>query len=136
MAKIQNKDYQAAVGRRKEAVARVRLYIGQGESLVNGQPAEKYFPGSLAKILLAKPLSVIDGGDKYWFTAKVVGSGKNSQLEAVVHGIARALSLQDVENFRPKLKKAGLLKRDPRIRERRKVGTGGKARRQKQSPKR
>jgi len=73
---------------------------------------------------------------KYYVTVKVVGGGKNGQLDAVVHGIARAFDKADREKFRPPLKRAGLLTRDARVRERRKVGTGGKARRKKQSPKR
>lgn len=73
---------------------------------------------------------------KYSLTIKVEGGGKSGQLEAVVHGISRALQLLDKEKFRPILKKKGFLTRDARVRERRKVGTGGKARRKKQSPKR
>ena len=73
---------------------------------------------------------------KYYVTVKVVGGGKKGQLGATVHGIARALAKLDADTLRAPLKKAGLLTRDSRVRERRKVGTGGKARRKKQSPKR
>ena len=134
MAKKQN--YFYAAGRRKLASARIRLFKGKGENLVNDLPAEKYFPGSVNKIVLDKPFVLTETLGKYYSTARVVGSGKNGQLKAVVHGVARALSLADREKFRSQLKKAGLLTRDPRKRERRMVGTGGKARRAKQSPKR
>jgi len=125
-----------AVGRRKSASARVRLFKGKGENLVNDLAAEKYFPGSVNKILLDRPFILTETLGRYYFTVKVIGSGKNGQLKALIHGVARALSLADREKFRSPLKKAGLLTRDPRERERRMVGTGGKARRQKQSPKR
>ncbi|MBI4057723.1 30S ribosomal protein S9 [Candidatus Microgenomates bacterium] len=131
-----NKEFISTVGRRKGSVARVRLYPGKGAHVVNGKPVEEYFPGEVAKVLFAKPLQVAGAEGKYWVSAKVEGGGKNGQLDAVVHGIARALSLADPEKFRTPLKKQKLLTRDPRIRERRKVGTGGKARRKKQSPKR
>jgi len=127
------KDYTYAVGRRKSASARVRLYLGKGESTVNGIPVEKYFPGNISKSLFLKPLKVAEATDRYYVSVKVVGGGKNGQLEAVIHGIARALSKAGEEKYKLPLKKAGLLTRDSRIRER---DTGGKARRKKQSPKR
>ena len=73
---------------------------------------------------------------KYHLTIKVIGSGKQSQLEACIHGIARSLVKVNADKFRPALKKNGYLTRDPRKRQRRQAGKGGKARRQKQSPKR
>lgn len=129
-------DFTYAVGRRRTASARVRLFAGKGETTVNGQSIEKYFPGSIDKSTWSMPLKVVDVSDKYYFSARVIGGGKRGQLEAVVHGVARSLAKINKEEFRPLLKKAGLLTRDERIRERRKVNTGGKARRQKQSPKR
>ena len=129
------KDYIYAVGRRKTASARVRLYRGKGENVVNGQPIEKYFSRPNDNEIWMKPFKTADVRDKYYVTVKVVGGGKNSQVEAVSHGIARTLEKVD-KNFRVPLKNMGLLKRDPRERERRKVDTGGKARRKKQSPKR
>ncbi len=129
-------NYIYAVGRRKSASARVRLFKGKGENVVNGQPIDKYFPGSVNKIAWTKPFKTAEVLDKYYVTVKVVGGGKNGQLDAVVHGVARVLDKANREKFRPSLKRAGLLTRDSRIRERRKVGTGGKARRKKQSPKR
>lgn len=131
------------VGRRKEAIARVRLYLpagrqvlGKGESIVNNQPISQYFPGETARVIYFRPFEETGTRSKYYVTAKITGGGKTGQLEAFVHGVARALALTDRENFRPLLKKQGFLTRDARIRERRKVGTGGKARRKKQSPKR
>lgn len=130
------KDYIYAVGRRKNASARVRLYRTKGTSTVNGMEVENYFPGKVNGELFMHPFRVVDALDKYYVTIKVIGGGKHAQLEAVVHGIARALSLLKVDEFRAPLKKAGLLTRDSRVRERRKPGTGGRARKQKQSPKR
>ncbi len=136
MTKIKKIDYIYAVGRRKTSSSRVRLYRGKGEITINGKNAEEYFPGLINKNILLKPFKIIDGVDKYYATVKVSGGGTNSQLGAVIHGIARSLAKIDRDNFRPLLKQAGLLTRDPRTRERRKVNTGGKARRAKQSPKR
>lgn len=125
-----------AVGRRRSASARVRLFRGKGESIVNGKPIKDYFPGIVFKDKYIKPFKILDVKDKYYVTVKVVGGGVSGQLDAVVHGIARAFAKKSEEKFRKPLKKAGLLTRDARIRERRKAGTGGKARRKKQSPKR
>lgn len=141
------KGYIFAVGRRKEAVARVRLYtekeitingfiVKRGEILVNNKPAEEYFNGNVAKVIYLEPFRVTNTINKFATTIKVRGGGKEGQLEAVVHGLARALVKFDKENFRSILKKKRMLTRDARTRERRKVGTGGKARRKKQSPKR
>lgn len=130
------KTYTYAVGKRKSASARVRLFAGRSENLVNDIPAEKYFPREVEKIILKRPLELSQAAGKYYFTARVKGGGKTAQLEALVHGISRAFSKAGKEKFRSSLKKAGLLTRDSRIRQRRMVGTGGKSRRAKQSPKR
>jgi len=143
------RDYIYAVGRQKEAVARVRLYsqvkedakwgehaIKKEQILVNALPVESYFPGPIAKSQYMQPLKLTETIRKFAVTVKVAGGGRNGQLHAMIKGIARALSQIDPQTFRPKLKAAGFLTRDARIRERRKVGTGGKARRKKQSPKR
>jgi len=129
-------NYTYAVGRRKTATARVRLFSKAGDSLVNGKPVAEYFPGIVFNRRLIKPFSVTQTKDKFSFSAKVAGSGIEAQLEAVIHGLSRALSVLDKESYRSLLKKAGLLTRDSRMKESRKVGTGGKARRKKQSPKR
>ena|SRR3989339_78457 len=121
-------NYTFAVGRRKTSSARVRLFKGVGENTING----KKINGSLVD----KPFKVADCVGKFYLSAVVVGGGKVSQLQAVVHGVSRALVKLDPEKYRIPLKKEGLLMRDPRERLRRMVGTGGKARRKKQSPKR
>jgi small subunit ribosomal protein S9 len=136
MPRRKKKNWTYAVGRRRSAAARIRLFKGRGENIVNGKPIGEYFPGEINKTKWSLPFSVAEIEGKYYVTVKVVGGGKNGQLGAVVHGIARSLAKVNVEKYRPPLKKAGLLTRDSRVRERRKVGTGGKARRKKQSPKR
>jgi len=129
-------NYIPAVGRRKRAIARIRLFRKSGDILVNDMPISKYFPGEISQTLYLEPFRVCNVIDKYHATIKVNGSGKSGQLGAIIHGLSRALIKANPEKFRPILKKKGFLTRDPRKRERRKAGTGGKARRKKQSPKR
>ena len=136
MAKIKKIDYFYAVGRRKESVARVRIYRGKGENTVNGDKANKYFVGQVAEKIMAKPFGATEASDKYYFSARVLGGGKEGQLDALVLGLARALVKVSPEKNRTILRKLDLLTRDSRIRQRRMVGMGGKSRRQKQSPKR
>ena len=128
--------YIYALGRRKEASARVRLFKGKGENTVNGAPIAEYFSGVVNESFWKKPFILTETTEKYFASVKVKGGGVKGQMEAAIHGIARALEKSNPEKFRSILKKAGLLTRDSRVRERRKVGTGGKARRKKQSPKR
>jgi small subunit ribosomal protein S9 len=148
-AKSQKRDFVFAVGRRKEAVARVRLYdvvrdglmwgeypVKKGEILVNRLPISEYFPGEKMRHLYETPLRVANALRKFAFTVVVSGGGKSGQLGALIHGISRALSLYDPKTYKSPLKKKSLLTRDARMRQRRMVGTGGKARREKQSPKR
>ena len=130
-----SKQHIQAIGRRKEAVARVRLIPGKGQIVVNGIPIENYFPSEASKTKYLKPFHLTKSQDKYFASIKVAGSGKSGQLDAVIHGIARALNAAD-RDFRPFLKRAGLLTRDPRVKERRKYGLAQKARKGKQSPKR
>jgi small subunit ribosomal protein S9 len=144
------KDYVFAVGRRKESVARVRLYenvpadlafgdhpVKKGEMYVNEKPITDYFSGEVSKRLYTEPLRITNAHQKnFAFTIKVVGGGPSGQLQAAIAGIANALNKLDPEEYCALLKKKGFLTRDARIRERRTVGTGGKARRKKQSPKR
>jgi small subunit ribosomal protein S9 len=134
--KIKSTDYIYAIGRRKTATARIRLYRKPGDMLVNGVAAGKYFTGEIAQSLYMKPFEVTSTVGKFSYSAKTEGSGKMSQLGAVVHGLSRALTKLDEEGYKSLLKKAGLLTRDSRMKESRKIGTGGKARRKKQSPKR
>lgn len=130
------KNYHQAVGRRKEAVARVRLLKGQGPIIVNGLPIGQYFRGPLAQKKYQKPFEITSTLGQFTATVKILGGGPNAQLEAMVHGLARALQLSDRESFRTTLKKAGLLTRDPRAKERKKYGLAHAARAKKQSPKR
>ena len=123
------------VGRRKEAVARVRLSDGNGEMTINSKPINEYFSGVISHKLYQKPFEVTGTSGKYNASIKVTGGGTSSQLGAVVHGIARALVKADAEK-RAFLKKEGFLTRDPRVKERRKYGNAQKARAKKQSPKR
>lgn len=134
--KANSKNYTYAIGRRKESSARIRLFKGKGENLINSKPAKDYFLQEVAKKVLAKPFEVTETADKYYFTGRVMGGGKEGQLEALVLGIARALSKVSPEKFKIILRKANLLTRDARTRQRRMVGMGGKSRRKKQSPKR
>ena len=134
--KKQKKDFIYAVGRRKTANARVRLSLKQGPILVNQIPIEKYFPLEIYKQKYLKPFQLTNTLQKFSATVKVQGSGKTGQLEAVTHGISRALSMADPKAYRSILKKYGLLTRDPRMRERRKAGYAHSARAKKQSPKR
>lgn len=130
------KNYTFAVGRRKSSSARVRLFKGVGVNLINDKKVSEVYENKVAEIILSRPFKLTDTIGKFFFTAKVSGGGKEGQLEAIVHGIARALTKLDSDKFRVTLKKNNLLTRDPRVRLRRMVGTGGKARRKKQSPKR
>lgn len=136
MPKVKKIDYTYAVGRRRTASARVRLYRGKGENTVNGMLAEKYFDSPIFKIIWNKAFKQVNVSEKYYASVRVLGGGKRGQLDAVIHAIAKALAKAEKDKLRAPLKKAGLLTRDARIRERRKVGMGGKARREKQSPKR
>jgi len=136
MPKIKKINYSYASGNRRTAAARVRLFSGKGTNLVNDKTFEEYFPGAAQKVLWIKPFELTGTQEKYYVTVRVAGGGKHGQLEAVVHAIAKVLAQKDPEKFRIPLKKAGLLTRDSRVRQRRMVGKGGKARRQKQSPKR
>lgn len=125
-----------AVGRRREAVARVRLFKGQGQLTVNGKPISEYFKGFIAQKLYQRPFELTKTLGELSGSVKVIGGGVHSQLEATVHGIARALQILDKDKHRGILKSDGLLTRDSRSRERRKIGQGGRARAKKQSPKR
>lgn len=148
--KIKNLTYYEAVGRRKQSVARVRLYlikkgvevlvgklkIKKGEIFINGKSVDETSFKTYKKMFLSLPLILTKNENRFAISIIVKGGGTTGQLDAMVHGIARALLIVDNETYRPLLKINGLLTRDPRKKETRKVGTGGKARRMKQSPKR
>ena len=135
--KTKKSSYIYAVGRRKTASARVRLYLNKkGDVIINEKPIKEYFPGEAFEKTYLAPLRTANVIGKYLITVKVNGSGKIGQLGAVIHGISRVLVKLDKEKFSPLLKKRGFLTRDPRKKERRKAGMGGKARRKRQSPRR
>lgn len=114
--------YIWSVGRRKAAVARVRLYPGSGKITVNGKPAPDYFGGrAVYQAALAEPLLLTGNRERFDITVRVVGGGVSGQAGAIRHGIARALTKVD-EDLRPTLKRARLLTRDARVKERKKVG--------------
>ena len=129
------KEFFSAIGRRKTAVARVRIWPGKQELTVNGKPISTYFKGDTLKKIYDSPFEVTENKGKFTGSIKISGSGLMGQVEALVHGIARALVKAD-ETFKPALRSKGFLTRDPRMKETRKVGRGGKARAKKQSPKR
>ncbi len=135
LSKDNGQNFIYAKGRRKTATARVRLIEGETKFTVNGLPIEEYFPGPIAQARYQLPLIVTNMLGKVGGSVKVVGSGKQGQLGAVVHGLARALVELD-QKFKQPLRAAGLLTRDPRSKERRKYGLAQKARKGKQSPKR
>ena len=131
------KNYIQATGRRKTAVARVRLIESKKEITINNIPASQYWPSSTFAPSYLEPLITTNTHKKYSATAKITGSGKQSQLGAFIHGLSRALVQVNPERFRPILKKKGFLTRDPRMKETRKVGSSGsKSRSKRQSPKR
>ena len=114
--------YFYGTGRRKTAVARVRLLPGTGQFTINSKTLNEYFGGrQLYEIVINQPLRATNTSGRYNVSVKVVGGGVSGQAGAVRHGIARAL-LQSDETLRPALKKAGLLTRDPRMKERKKPG--------------
>lgn len=134
-SKMPNSTILQSTGRRKEAVARVRVMEGNGQITVNGKPISEIFRGPICQKSYQKPFELTKTLGKYTATVKVVGGGVSSQLDAIVHGVARSLSRVSVD-YKTVLKKHGLLTRDPRAKERRKYGLAHKARAKKQSPKR
>ncbi len=144
------KEYVSAVGRRKSAVARARLYehvkadlvfgkepVKKGEIFVNEHPIAEYFPSEVQRKLYTEPMRITNTHQQnYAVTIRVTGGGKSGQLDAVIAAISNVLNKLDRDKHRAVLKKKGFLTRDARIRQRRKVGMGGKSRRKLQSPKR
>ena len=123
MAAIKTPEF-LGTGRRKTAVARVRLASGNGKITVNGRAFDTYFPLETLRSTASQPLTVTGTSDKLDVKVNVTGGGPNGQAGAVRHGIARAL-LQFDANLRSSLKKEGFLTRDPRMRERKKYGQPG-----------
>ncbi|MCL4339304.1 30S ribosomal protein S9 [Patescibacteria group bacterium] len=141
--------FYQAVGRRKVSTARVRLYVvssgeievggvklKKGDIVVNKRPVDKYFPGAVYQKLYQAPFATTENVGRFAVSAVIDGGGLAGQLGAFVHAASRALLLVDSDKYRPVLKNAGFLTRDPRSKERRKAGNAQKARAKKQSPKR
>jgi len=127
--------YFYALGRRKSASARVRLTTGSGSITINDKPAEDYFAGSKQLLTeLQKPFVAVDAVNKHNVTVKVVGGGHAGQADAIKLGISKALAIMN-EDLKGTLRKAELLGRDPREKERKKFGLKG-ARKQRQFTKR
>ena len=113
--------YFYAIGKRKEAVARVRIFPGNGAIVVNGKPMNEAFPLRTLQQTILEPFSTTGLTNNYSASVKVLGGGISGQAQAIRHGISRAL-LAANEDLKPVLRKAGLLTRDARIKERKKYG--------------
>lgn len=122
MVKVKSeKDVFIATGRRKTAIARVRLVPGSGKIFLNKLPMAEYLDRKMLELKVMEPLNAVQKKDQFDIIARVHGGGKAGQAGALRHGIARALVEFDAE-LRPTLKKGGFLTRDPRMRERKKYG--------------
>ena len=117
----ESKPYFYGTGRRKQSVSRVRLYPGTGAITINGRDIDDYFGLEPLKLIVRQPLNLTDTIGKFDVVCTVAGGGVSGQAGAIRHGISRAL-LQNGEEMRPILKKAGFLTRDPRMKERKKYG--------------
>ncbi|MFH1672001.1 MAG: 30S ribosomal protein S9 [Pseudomonadota bacterium] len=118
------KEVYCATGRRKTSVARTRLMPGSGDITINSRPIDEYFTLESAKMLVRQPFDLTGTRDRFDVSINVSGGGVSGQAGAIRHGIARALLLVDSE-LRGPLKKAGFIKRDPRVKERKKYGQKG-----------
>ncbi|MCR5727413.1 MAG: 30S ribosomal protein S9 [Lachnospiraceae bacterium] len=120
MAKDTSRFY--GTGRRKSSIARVYLMPGTGKITVNKRDIDAYFGLETLKVVVRQPLELTNTGDKFDVLVNVHGGGFTGQAGAIRHGISRALLQADAEEYRPLLKKAGFLTRDPRMKERKKYG--------------
>lgn len=118
------KPYFYGTGRRKSSVARVRVYNGTGKITINDRDIDDYFGLETLKLIVRQPLNLTGTTDKFDIVCRVTGGGVTGQAGAIRHGISRALLQYDAE-LRAELKKAGLLTRDPRMKERKKYGLKG-----------
>ena len=116
------KPYCYGTGRRKHSVARVRLVPGTGKVTINGRDIDDYFGLETLKLIVNQPFGITGTEGKFDIIANVCGGGISGQAGAIRHGAARALLQADAEAYRALLKKAGLLTRDPRMKERKKYG--------------
>ncbi|MBC8536563.1 30S ribosomal protein S9 [Feifania hominis] len=117
-----DKNYFYGTGRRKSSVARVRILPGTGVITINGRDIDDYFGLDTLKLIVNQPFEATKTAGKFDVIAKVVGGGVSGQAGAIRHGLSRALLQVDEEAYRPILKKAGFLTRDPRMKERKKYG--------------
>lgn len=129
-----SKPYYYGTGRRKHSVARVRMYPGTGKITINGRDIDEYFGLETLKLIVRQPMEITNTLGRFDIVCTVAGGGVSGQAGAIRHGVARAL-LQNGDEMRPILKKAGFLTRDPRMKERKKPGLK-KARRAPQFSKR
>ena len=120
----ETKPYFYGTGRRKSSVARVRVYNGTGKITINNRDIDDYFGLETLKLIVNQPLELTETVGKFDIVCNVTGGGVTGQAGAIRHGLSRAL-LQFNEELRPALKKAGLLTRDPRMKERKKPGLKG-----------
>ena len=117
----ETKPYYYGTGRRKNSVARVRLFNGTGKITINDRDIDEYFGLETLKLVVRQPLALTGLENKFDIVVRVSGGGVSGQAGAIRHGLSRALLVYD-ENLRPELKKAGFLTRDPRMKERKKYG--------------
>ena len=116
-----SKPYYYGTGRRKHSVARVRMYPGTGKITINGRDIDEYFGLETLKLIVRQPMEITNTLGRFDIDCTVAGGGVSGQAGAIRHGVARAL-LQNGDEMRPILKKAGFLTRDPRMKERKKYG--------------
>ena len=116
-----SKPYYYGTGRRKHSVARVRMYPGTGKITINGRDIDEYFGLETLKLIVRQPMEITNTLGRFDIVCTVAGGGVSGQAGAIRHGVARAL-LQNGDEMRPILKKAGFLTRDPRLKERKKYG--------------
>ena len=119
-----SKPYYYGTGRRKHSVARVRMYPGIGKITINGRDIDEYFGLETLKLIVRQPMEITNTLGRFDIVCTVAGGGVSGQAGAIRHGVARAL-LQNGDEMRPILKKAGFLTRDPRMKERKKYGLKG-----------
>ena len=117
----ETKPYFYGTGRRKDSVARVRVYTGTGKITINGRDIDEYFGLETLKLIVRQPMEITNTLGRFDIVCTVAGGGVSGQAGAIRHGVARAL-LQNGDEMRPILKKAGFLTRDPRMKERKKYG--------------
>lgn len=119
-----SKPYYYGTGRRKHSVARVRMYPGTGKITINDRDIDEYFGLETLKLIVRQPMEITNTLGRFDIVCTVAGGGVSGQAGAIRHGVARAL-LQNGDEMRPILKKAGFLTRDPRMKERKKYGLKG-----------